>query len=78
MASEKAAMNIVAALKGPTFCQDPSLGLNEEQVTGCQGFVEAFMPLALQTLFVDDAPDAEEICIEFFNQCFDKKYWWHK
>ena len=78
MASEMAASDIVNALKGPTFCQDPSLGLSEEQVTGCQGFIEAFMPAALKTLFVDDAPSGEEICQEFFDQCNAKKYWWHK
>ena len=41
-------------LSGPGFCQDPSLGLSEEQVAGCQGFIKAFMPAAMKTLFVDN------------------------
>ena len=78
MASEKSAMDITTQLKGPIFCQDPSLGLSEEQVAGCQTFVEAFMPVALKSFFVDDEPSAEEICQVYFDQCTAKRYWWQK
>ena len=33
------------------FCGNPDLGLSEEQVAGCQNFISAFMPPALQSLF---------------------------
>ena len=78
MASEKSAIDITTQLKGPIFCQDPGLGLSEEQVAGCQSFVEAFMPVALKSFFVDDEPSSEEICQVYFDQCTTKKTWWSK
>ena len=79
LTSEEAINAIVMGLSGPGFCQDPSLGLSEEQVAGCQGFIKAFMPAAMKTLFVDNPPSAESICDRYFDQCSTQEhFWWMK
>ena len=65
-------MAIVNAMNGEAFCQDPELGLSEEQVAGCQGFIEAFMPPALKAYFdTDDASheSAELVCANIYGIC---------
>ena len=69
MSSEEAAMAIVNAMNGEAFCQDPELGLSEEQVAGCQGFIEAFMPPALSAYFETDDPSAAYVCGKYYGIC---------
>ena len=75
LANDAAAAALVQALSGPLFCQDPNLGLNEEQMAGCASYVEAFLPTALRVLFKDAPPPAEELCNFYFNQCRNKSWW---
>ena len=75
MAQEKQADDIVFGLSSFPFCEDPNLGLNEEQVAACKSYVAAFMPAALKTLFVDFPPTPEGLCQHYFGQC-TKRVWW--
>ena len=75
MAQEKQADDIVFGLSSFPFCEDPNLGLNEEQVEACKSFIAAFMPAALKTLFVDFPPTPEGLCQHYFGQC-TKRVWW--
>ena len=54
---------------GEAFCQNPELGLSEEQVAGCQSFVEAFMPPALQSLFGFLEANVEGACTTVYEIC---------
>ena len=76
MAREKQAEDIVFGLSSYPFCEDPNLGLSEEQVAACKSFIAVFMPAALKTLFVDFPPTPEGICQHYFDQCLPKTVWW--
>lgn len=54
---------------GEGFCADPELGLNEEQLSGCQTFIAAFMPPALQTVFGFLDENAALACNTVYHQC---------
>lgn len=67
--SDEAAVGVVEGLSGEAFCQSPDLGLTEEQVNGCQGFVSAFMPPALPVVFGPLAENGKTACNAVFGVC---------
>ena len=68
LTSDQASEAVVVGLRGQAFCQDPALGLSEEQVIGCQDFISAFMPAALQTFFRKMDENSDKICANLY-QC---------
>ena len=63
--SPDTATAIVDVLIGERFCEDPSMGFTEDQITECQGNVAQFIPPAMKALF--SRSDPRQLCCFYFD-----------
>ena len=67
MASDISLQNIVVALQGDGFCEDPSMELNENQVETCKMFIKDFLPPCVKAVMEMLKTRSDEACNEFFD-----------
>ena len=64
--SPKAVQNWITILEGNIFCRDPNLGLTEEQIYICDGYIQTFMEPAFKAIGENVAGSADQICHDWF------------
>ena len=61
--------DVVGYLKGPAFCMDPALNLDEAGVEACETYLRAFLPLAMPAMFTHIGENAQTLCAEWYDVC---------
>ena len=69
IASDEASKEVIEMLSGKMFCQDPEMGLKDEEVKVCQQYITVFMPSALKLIFDYFAMNGQAVCHGVFHIC---------
>ena len=67
MSMDNSITNILAALEGDEFCQDPNQGLDSEQIQTCQKYLKEFLPDSIKGLMQMLKDRREEACNLYFD-----------
>ena len=67
--SDEASKVVIEMLSGKMFCQDPEMGLKDEDVKLCQQYITAFMPTSLKLIFDYFAMNGQVVCHGVFHNC---------
>ena len=67
--SDEASKVVIEMLSGKMFCQDPEMGLKDEDVKLCQQYIAAFMPTSLKLIFDYFAMNGQVVCHGVFHNC---------
>ena len=73
MDSKEAAEGLAKYLEGPAFCKAEDLGLTEEQIKVCDGYVKGGAVKGFQYIFKLIGEYAKDVCTDLYQICEAKK-----